>query len=141
MDWKNIDKIVVPVDLSEITFSAINVAMDLTATSSNIHVVHVLREINPAVSGGLLGKACVDGRPDLCRDILGGKISNEFPGVQIHVLNGEPGEGIPTFANSIRADLIVMTSYGRRGMKEHMIGSVAERVLRLAKCHVLVLKP
>ena len=42
---------------------------------------------------------------------------------------------------SIRAELIVMTSHGRRGMKEHYIGSVAERVLRLAKCPVLTLKP
>ena len=38
------------------------------------------------------------------------------------------------------ADLIVMPSHGRSGVKRLLIGSVAERVVRLAHCPVLVLR-
>ncbi|WP_321948171.1 universal stress protein [Paraburkholderia sp. J10-1] len=37
-----------------------------------------------------------------------------------------------------RADLIVMGTHGRRGVRRLMLGSVAERVLRCARCPVLL---
>ena len=141
MSWTDKQRVVVPVDLSEITYSAVQVARDFTPENQNIHVIHVVREINPAVTGGLLGKEFTDDRPKISEEILKEKLTSEFPGVNIQVEKGEPGEMIPEFANSIQGDLLVMTSYGRKGMKEHMIGSVAERVLRLSKCPVLILKP
>ncbi len=140
MAWTDKERVVVPVDLSEITYSAVKVAADFTTENTNIHIIHVVREINPALVGGLLGKEFTDDRPKVSEEILREKMASEFPGVNIHVDKGEPGAVIPEFAESVQADLIVMTSYGRKGMKEHMIGSVAERVLRLAQCPVLILK-
>ena len=40
----------------------------------------------------------------------------------------------------IDAGAVVMPSHGRSGLGRLLLGSVAERVLRLAKCPVLVLK-
>ena len=141
MGWTEKNKVVVPVDFSEITFSALKVAEDFTSKNEDIHVIHVVRDVNPAVTGGFLGKECTDNRPEICEQILREKIHSEFPKVSIHIASGDPGETIPAFANDIQAELIIMTSFGRRGLKEHMIGSVTERTLRLAGCPVLVLKP
>lgn len=140
MSWLIKDKVVVPVDLSEFSCSAVGVAKNFVRHNSNLYVIHVVREMNPYLTGGQLGKECTDERPEVCRQSLTERLINEYPGIQIHVETGEPGETIAHYAASIRADLIVLTSHGRRGMKEHLLGSVAERVLRMATCPVLTIK-
>jgi nucleotide-binding universal stress UspA family protein len=45
------------------------------------------------------------------------------------------------FAEHERVDLIVMGSHGRRGVSRILMGSVAEAVVRGAKCPVLIVKP
>ncbi|WP_175970323.1 universal stress protein [Burkholderia sp. BCC0322] len=60
------------------------------------------------------------------------------------IANVDPaGEDIPhrivSLANEIAADLIVMGTHGRRGAQRLFLGSVAERVLRLATCPVLMI--
>jgi nucleotide-binding universal stress UspA family protein len=57
-----------------------------------------------------------------------------------HVLSGEPEEEIVRFAESSKADLIVMGSHGHKGLAKLLIGSVAERVIGRAHCPVLVMK-
>jgi nucleotide-binding universal stress UspA family protein len=141
MRWVEKERVVVPVDLSEFSFAAVEVARDFVTQNSSIYVVHVIREINPNLSGGLLGKEHFDQRDKVSQEALQERLSNEYPGIQIQTLTGEPGESIADFASNIQADLIIMTSHGRRGVKKHLLGSVAERVLRLAQCSVLTIKP
>ena len=45
-----------------------------------------------------------------------------------------------SFAQEKHAELIVIPSHGRTGITRLLIGSVAERVVRLAHCPVLVLR-
>jgi nucleotide-binding universal stress UspA family protein len=132
------------VDLSEFSFTAVGIARNFVPDNANIHVVHVVRELNPNranVTEGIVGKECSDERPKVCRDALEERLANEYPGIQTHVEIGEPAEAIAKYAASIGAELIVMTSHGRKGMKEHLIGSVAERVVRFAKCSIVTIKP
>jgi nucleotide-binding universal stress UspA family protein len=49
-----------------------------------------------------------------------------------------PADGILAVADELGADLIVMASHGRSGVSRVLLGSVAERVLRHAKCPVLI---
>jgi nucleotide-binding universal stress UspA family protein len=58
----------------------------------------------------------------------------------LEVLVGDPGHEIADLAVRQRADLIVLPSHGRTGIRRLLIGSVAERVVRLAHCPVLVLR-
>ncbi len=51
-----------------------------------------------------------------------------------------PAARSPRFAEQLHAELIVMPSHGRTGLSRLFIGSVAERVVRLAHCPVLILK-
>ena len=51
---------------------------------------------------------------------------------------GAPSQTIVDTARDRRADLIVMGTHGRTGLRHMLIGSVAERVVRLAPCPVMV---
>jgi nucleotide-binding universal stress UspA family protein len=51
-----------------------------------------------------------------------------------------PSEAIATTAERIGADLIVMGTRGLAGVKHVLLGSVAERTVRIAPCPVLTLK-
>ncbi len=53
---------------------------------------------------------------------------------------GDPGHEIARYAEQISAGLIVVSSHGTSGLERLLIGSVADRVVRLARCAVLVLK-
>ena len=50
---------------------------------------------------------------------------------------GSPARRIVEQAGETRADLIVMGTHGRTGLGHLLLGSVAERVVRTAKCPVL----
>jgi len=53
---------------------------------------------------------------------------------------GRPEEGIVKAADFKGASLIIVGSHGRTGLKRLLMGSVAERVIGLASCPVLVVK-
>jgi len=57
------------------------------------------------------------------------------------VLEGRPDEAIVKAAEEAGADLIVMGSHGRTGLKKVLLGSVVERVIGQTPCPVLVVKP
>jgi nucleotide-binding universal stress UspA family protein len=57
------------------------------------------------------------------------------------ILLGVPYREIATYAAEIGADLLVMVSRGRHGLTQKMLGSVAERVIRLVTCPVLTVPP
>lgn len=58
--------------------------------------------------------------------------------VETKVLSGEPAHEIDRYARSVSADAIVMGTHGRSGIKRLLMGSVAEAVLRSARCPVIV---
>ena len=49
--------------------------------------------------------------------------------------------GILELAKTLPADMIVMGTHGRTGLKHVLLGSTAERIVRLAPCPVLTVKP
>ncbi|HBP18267.1 MAG TPA: hypothetical protein DEA08_10805 [Planctomycetes bacterium] len=60
---------------------------------------------------------------------------------EAHVRRGDAAEEILRFSQEVEADLIAMSSHGRRGVERFVRGSVAERVLRHAERPVLLLNP
>ena len=52
----------------------------------------------------------------------------------------DPARAIGDQAKKSRAATIIMGSHGRTGLQRLMIGSVAERTLRYARCPVLIVK-
>jgi nucleotide-binding universal stress UspA family protein len=56
------------------------------------------------------------------------------------LLEGDPAAEIVRYAQEMNMDLIVMGTHGRTGLERMLMGSVAEKVMREAKCSVLVVK-
>jgi nucleotide-binding universal stress UspA family protein len=56
------------------------------------------------------------------------------------IVSNGPAVSIVNYAQETRADLIVMGTHGRGAMAHLLMGSVAERVVRLAPCPVLVVR-
>jgi nucleotide-binding universal stress UspA family protein len=52
---------------------------------------------------------------------------------------GDVAERILEEARATRCDLIVMGTHGRRGVKRFVLGSVAERLVRMSCCPVLLI--
>jgi nucleotide-binding universal stress UspA family protein len=60
--------------------------------------------------------------------------------VEALVLSGRPAHVITDFAVKNRVDLIVVGSQGKSGLARLLLGSVAESIIRMADCMVLVVK-
>ena len=60
--------------------------------------------------------------------------------VETHVLEGNPALEITKFAKDNDCDLIVVGTLGKSGIDRILLGSVAEKVVRIAPCPVLVIK-
>jgi len=69
-------------------------------------------------------------------------VANAFQGPsEVAVAMGNPADTIVRVAQERSADLIVMSTHGRTGLQHMLLGSVAEKVVRLAPCPVLTVKP
>ena len=60
--------------------------------------------------------------------------------VKAFIISGKPADAIIETAKERKADLIVLGSHGRTGLEKLLMGSVAERVIVLSSCPVLVVK-
>lgn len=72
---------------------------------------------------------------------LAASIEGEVTDVDHAIIeHGSAAQGVVGHAEEIGADLIVIATHGRTGLKHLLIGSVAERVVRFAKMPVLTLR-
>jgi len=135
-----IETIVVPVDFSDESLAAVDAALDMAVKPSGIYVVHVIPHLASTVPYAAWADDDV-ARLRAADEALEEQLAAEtYQGIQIRTVIGDPGDSIATVAQEVGAGLIVMPSHGRTGLKHLLIGSVAERVVRLAHCPVLVLK-
>jgi len=141
MPWLPKQKVVVPVDFSDESFTAVPNALDLVADPANVLVVHVLQELSPMEPGEMWRTIDHDTRIRHTMQALRERLAKDgHDAVSTDVVIGDPGHEVAALAEREKADLIVLTSHGRTGIKRLLIGSVAERVIRLAHCPVLALR-
>ena len=121
-------------DLSEFTFADLFTQDDYVWTALSNLKSYMDNYSYPALDRALLP----DGKPLVETIVLhqGQLLSS----VNLEIEFGDAGYRIADHAKQLNADLIVMPSHGRSGITRLLIGSVAERVVRLAHCPVLVLR-
>lgn len=68
------------------------------------------------------------------------EIRRQCPGAKGLLKLGGPWQEILATVRELRADAIVMGTHGRRGVAHALLGSVAERVLRLAPVPVITVR-
>ena len=135
MTW-TIDKpVVVPFDFSEHSEAALKRAASLVSRPELLHVLHVLPFLIPTEPGVVW--ATVDDAHRIQHALESLRTSvNNLQEVRL----GDPGQIACDRAEELAAELIVVGSHGRTGLTRMLLGSVAERVVRLAHCQVLVVK-
>jgi nucleotide-binding universal stress UspA family protein len=69
---------------------------------------------------------------------IGDRLSGQGAEVSHVLVDGFADEGLATAAHDLGADLIVTGSHGRRGLGRLLLGSTAERIVRVATVPVLV---
>jgi len=141
MSWFKTRRILVPFDFSVQSASAVGVAVELAQSNEDVHVLHVLPNLIVTEPGVIWDSVDDEKRKTDARSAMEKQLnSTDSRGVQIDVGIGDPGHVIADLAEEIGAGLIVIPSHGRTGVTRILMGSVAERVVRLAHCPVLVLK-
>lgn len=140
--------LVVGVDYSDPGLIALRRAIDLAGTG-NLHLVHVIDRSSPA--GPMTGVAVAPSMEEELDRLHSYAVEHieEYARppqgashrLVSHVAVGAPAREIAQLASDLEADLIVVGTHGRTGLRRLVLGSVAEGVLRLATCPVLVERP
>ncbi|HLM79368.1 MAG TPA: universal stress protein [Terriglobales bacterium] len=133
-------KILCPVDFDPNSLLALRLASELAQEGkATLHLLHVVA-MPPGPEVALpFGKMETAARTRLER-LARQKVTCEAR-YQIEVMMGDPAVEVLQAAKRLRANLIVMATHGRRGLRRLVLGSVAERVIREAPCPVLTVKP
>jgi len=138
-------KILFATDFSPISEAALPFAVALARRfDSRIEAVHVfaLSEVQPMFDAG---PTVMDGVLARAEEEMGKLLSSEaFEGVPHdgRVRGGvEIWTEIESVIESDKIDLVVLGTHGREGLKQIVMGSVAETIFRAAPCPVLVVGP
>jgi nucleotide-binding universal stress UspA family protein len=144
---KSVKKILVPIDFSEHSRNTINAAAELSATyGAPVTLVHVHQPLNLGLPDGFMSYTPIqlsDLLAALARQLEEAKGEAQRAGaaaVDTKLLQGAVAPEIVDYAKKGDYDLIVIGTHGHTGLKHALLGSVAERVVRLAPCPVLSLR-
>jgi nucleotide-binding universal stress UspA family protein len=137
----NIRHILVPTDFSEPSTQAVTYAFELAQTvGAQLSLLHVIEVPAYAIEVSLpLEHLEQDARRELARILP--EAETAHVAVTRLVEMGVPAQRILETATAEQVDLIVMATHGRTGLSHLVLGSVAERVVRLAPCPVLTIRP
>ncbi|HVY71082.1 MAG TPA: universal stress protein [Verrucomicrobiae bacterium] len=138
-------RILVPVDFSDCSQKALQYALPLARSQqAALTLAHVVHPVYTVGEYGALDTAQIEAtmkagaEKELAK--LAASASGEGPPVNTVVRIGPPAREIIEVANDLAADLIVISTHGRTGLKHILLGSVAEQVVRHAPCPVLVVR-
>ena len=133
-------KILCPLDFDENSLLALRLAADFAREPNTtlllLHVVAIPPGPEVALPFEKMETAARSKLEQLARQKVGRKARYE-----VEIMTGDPGVEVLRAAQRLRADLIVMATHGRKGIRRLVLGSVAERVVREAPCPVLTVSP
>lgn len=133
--------LLVPVDFDDAMAPAIDFALSLARWSdARVLLLHVF-DLAPFVAGSPFAPAADPGPVLDTREremaALRERLKASWPKLDALVREGTPAETIVDVASTQGADLIVIGTHGRRGLSHALLGSVAEKVVRLSPVPVL----
>ncbi|WP_367175382.1 universal stress protein [Haloarcula rubripromontorii] len=132
------DRILVPTDGSPGSERAFEVAATLASThDAAVHVLSVVDEHGPTdddwdYDGGTPAEAFIESQAD--------HVDTEGLSVTPAVREGVVHDAVLDYTDENDIDLIVMGTHGRTGVRRFLLGSVTEKVVRLADVPVLSVK-
>jgi nucleotide-binding universal stress UspA family protein len=142
--------ILVAVDGSHTAKQAVREAVKMASlTSGTVHAVYVVDTsplfsyagyFDPVVLTDALrsdGRIALDDAEAACKQ-SGVTCATEL--VETETLNDDVAQTLKRCVERIGAELVVLGTHGRRGVKRIVLGSVAERFVRMSQCPVLLVR-
>jgi len=138
-------RILVPIQFSQrLPAAELELARELArANHAKIQLLHVV-PLFPAVAAdaGLAAQYYLKAQENAelrLRKMARSKLKN-LP-VEIVVEVSSPGAMIVKQAAKLRADLVIIATHGRTGIKRYLLGSVAEHLVARCPCPLLTIRP
>jgi nucleotide-binding universal stress UspA family protein len=131
--------ILVPIDFEEASLNALATARDLAGRlglevvlfHSHSVPVAVYQGFEPIIAPGLLDQIAEAAKSALER------LAAEQGGLRSVLRCGEPATEILRAIDELKPELVAMGTHGRKGLTHLLLGSVAEKVVRLSPAPVL----
>lgn len=134
------NNILIPVDLGDISRATDNFkrAAELIDEGGKITLINVVEDIPTYVEFEMPENYAAK-HMVTAQDHLENIVKNEGIKAGFDVLRGRPGPAILDYAEENDVDLIIMASH-KPELMDYLIGSTAARVVRHAKCSVMVIR-
>lgn len=142
-------QIVVPTDFSEYSDKALKQAIDIAKQyNSRIYLLHVVGSViqctidyclDPKTINTVEQESIAAAKKMIQEQILKFPDSKTLE-IVADIRKGTPYEEILKAQQERKGDLIIIASHGKTGLIRHLMGSVAEKVIRQSKCSVLLVK-
>ncbi len=145
-------RILVPVDYSDHCRTALDYALFLAKPlGAAVDIVHIWDRPEYVPDMTVVGKEGAPARSlvDMIRenaeaemtDFLGKVKTPEGVTITHHLESGEPASTILSTAERTGADLVVIGTHGRTGVRYLLLGSIAEKLVRMCTTPVLTVPP
>jgi nucleotide-binding universal stress UspA family protein len=132
--------ILIPTDFSETSDEALKYAADMAlAFGGRLHVMHVQGKAGDHFAPNFPAGLFVTAVQEKLRTFLSREEIDRLR-LEYAVRVGGPAEEIVRDADARAVDVIVMGTHGRSGIAHLLMGSVAEQVVRMAPCPVLLIR-
>ncbi|WP_327051628.1 universal stress protein [Halomicrococcus gelatinilyticus] len=131
------DRILVPTDGSPAATAAVDHGLAIAERSGAS--VRVLNVIEGETRLPPLGDSLRDDAVEVV-DAVAERASEREVALTTHVQPGNPHAVINDFVSAYGIDLVTMGTHGRSGLRRHLLGSVAGRVLRTSDAPVLTVR-
>lgn len=134
--------ILVPTDFGEASEHALDIAVDIAmkfeATVTLLHATWLPPYYYSAYAEGLAWPTDeLDAQANRQLEATVTKARTRYPRIENVLLAGEPWQSILDTARDRGVDLVVMGTHGRRGLARIVLGSVAEKVVRMCPVPVM----
>ena len=115
----------------------ISVAQRLMSDGGKITLVGVVEQVPDYVAEYATVKSDTSVKSHMTERLQA--IAAQHSDIEVAILSGKPGVVIADWAETSKADLIIIGSH-RPGVQDYFLGSTASRVVRRAPCAVMVLR-
>lgn len=140
--------ILIPTDFSDVSLKAVTHGLWLSQiTGAEVHLLHVTDPLDlpedylfPFPDMESLRKELEESAKVRLHTLLA-SLPTEGNCIQEHIVQGTAWQEIKRLTKQLSADLIVMGTVGRSGIKGLLLGNTAERVLDTCDCSILTIKP
>jgi nucleotide-binding universal stress UspA family protein len=137
-------RILIPTDFSEPSEQALRIALEMArGAGADVVLLHICEIPTYAYVGIATPVDLLSPLAELAGqklDELLKSLRTGFPGARSVLKVGVPWEQILATISEVGADLVVMGTHGRRGVAHALLGSVAEKIVRLSPVPVLTVR-